>query len=194
LRGADGIVREKYLTGWPIPRGAAPAEEWEELCETAHATAHLEIKPSDLDGCLLGEAFVKCVIKDPRVQAFGRWLCLEYPEFQPLFRAGLFPTPPKSPYGPFVVVDGDKWPVVLDGALSLDFARVASRGECHDYPSAPQVRTNSFFYTAMAIEDRAAAFFKLLRGVDLTVSGLTDDFTSKAIPSDQWTRRDRYFM
>jgi len=152
------------------------------------------MRPADLDGGPLGAAFVKCVIKDPRVQAFGEWLCLEYPEFQSLFRDGLFPTPgAKSPYGPFVVVGGDKWPVVLEGAdLAWDFARVASRGECHEYQPAPEAKSNSFFHTGLAIADRAKAFFGLLVGNELTVSGYSEDLTSKAIPKNQWTRPDCY--
>jgi hypothetical protein len=133
-RGSDGIAQEHWSYGTAPPRGAAPADEWERLCDAAHTAKHAEVNANYLESRMIGEAFVDSVIGDPKVQACGEWLCSEYPEFRCLFSEGVFPsTVANSSYGPWLIVDGDKWPVILDAVeLSWNFARVASRGECHD--------------------------------------------------------------
>jgi hypothetical protein len=194
-RGPDGIARDHYLIGVRVPRGAAPADQWEQRYEAAHAATHDAITASDLDGCMLGDAFMKCVIHNSKVQACGEWLCLEYPEFGPLFDAGFFPGQTiNSPYGPWSIVTGDKWPVVLDANnLCWDLERVASRGECHDRSPAPPTRSNSFFHTARAIANRHNAFFDLLRGPDVIAAGTSEaTFSLQSIQQDQWSRPDRY--
>jgi hypothetical protein len=194
-RGPDGIAREHYLIGVRVPRGAAPADQWEQHCEAAHAATHDAITASDLDGCMLGDAFMNCVIYDSKVRACGEWLCLEYPEFRPLFDACFFPGQTiNSPYGPWTIVTGDQWPVVLDANnLCWDLERVASRGECHDRSPAPPTRSNSFFQTAQAIANRHKALFDLLRGPDVIAAGTSEaTFSLESIQQDQWSRPDRY--
>jgi hypothetical protein len=77
-------------------RGGAPtdfvlAREWEKLREATLTTEHAKINARNLDGRTVGEAFLEYVIRDPKVQAAGKWLCLERPEFSPLFTEGKFP-------------------------------------------------------------------------------------------------------
>jgi hypothetical protein len=190
-RGPDGRVVERIFLNKP-PRGAAPAAQWERLCEVAHSTKHADIEADRLDGLMIGTAFIKHVIKDPKVKACGAWLCLEYPEFGPLFSVGVFEgIKENSPYGPPVIFRRDKWPV-LQVDLCSDFARVASRGECHDYMAAPEERSNSLSHTAQAIADRHAAFFDLLRNSELIAEGVSESLFTQAIPADQWNRPDRY--
>jgi hypothetical protein len=190
-RGPDGRAAERIFLNKP-PRGAAPAAQWERLCEVAHSTKHADIEADRLDGLMIGAAFIKHVIKDPKVQACGAWLCLEYPEFGPLFSVGVFEgIKENSPYGPPVIFRRDKWPV-LQVDLSSDFARVASRGECHDYMAAPEERSNSLSHTAHAIADRQRAFFDLFRNSELIAEGVSESLFTQAIPADQWNRPDRY--
>jgi len=77
-------------------RGARPpdsvlASEWERLAEAALAAEHAQFTASDLDGRMVGEAFLEHVIRDPKVLAASEWLCLERPKFSLLFAEGKFP-------------------------------------------------------------------------------------------------------
>jgi hypothetical protein len=74
------------------PTDCVLASEWEKLREAAFTTEHAQYNTSDLAGRMVGEAFLERVIGDPRVQAAGQWLCLERPNFSPLFLEGKFPT------------------------------------------------------------------------------------------------------
>jgi hypothetical protein len=67
------------------------ASTWEELREATLATDHARFDAADLDGRTVGAGFLEHVIRDPKVQAAGKWLCLERPIFGPLFAEGKFP-------------------------------------------------------------------------------------------------------
>jgi hypothetical protein len=68
-----------------------PAEEWEACREAALAAEHSLLTAADLDGATIGEAFLRWVIQDPKVQATSKWLVLECPQFAELYEKGLFP-------------------------------------------------------------------------------------------------------
>jgi hypothetical protein len=194
--GDDGIVREHiYLDGKPPPRGAVQAKRWKLVSTVAHSTQHAEIIPADLGGMRIGDAFVKTVIKDPKVQAHGEWLCAHYPDQGALFREGVFSgIQDKSPHGLPLILGGTKWPVVLNAdELSWNLWRAASRGTWLDYPPPPQTETNLFFHTAYAIADCHEAFFDLLRGTELIAEAISSDMLSKqGVPSDLWGETDLY--
>jgi hypothetical protein len=67
------------------------ASVWENLSDATLATGHTQFNATSLDGRIVGEAFLECVIGDPKVQAAGKWLCLECPKLSPLFKEGKFP-------------------------------------------------------------------------------------------------------
>jgi hypothetical protein len=73
------------------PHDSVLAREWEDLGEAALTTEHAQFHAADLDGLMVGQAFLERVIKDPKVQAAGQWLCLERPQFSQLFKEGTFP-------------------------------------------------------------------------------------------------------
>jgi hypothetical protein len=151
--------------------------------------------PNSLDGMRIGDAFVLSVIKDPKVQAHGEWLCAHFPDQGALFRDGVFSgIQDKSPYGPPLIFGGTKWPVVLNAdQLSWNLWRAASRGTSQDYPAPPQTETNLFFHTACAIADRHEAFFYLLRSTGLIAEAISSDMMSKqGVPSDLWSETDLY--
>jgi hypothetical protein len=43
------------------------------------AAEHAQFDAADLDGRMVGQAFLERAIRDPKVQATGKWLCLERP-------------------------------------------------------------------------------------------------------------------
>jgi len=45
---------------------------------------------------MVGDAFLKFVIGDPKVQAAGAWLCAEHPVFHEVFNEGRFPDPSQA--------------------------------------------------------------------------------------------------
>jgi hypothetical protein len=194
--GDDGIVREHiYLDGKPPPRDAVQAKRWKLVSTLARSTQHAEIIATNLDGMRIGDAFVKTVIKDPKVQAHGEWLCAHYPDQGALFREGVFSgIQDKSPYGLPLILAGTKWPVVLNAdELSWNLWRAASRGTSQDYPPPPQTETNPFFHTAYAIAGRHEAFFDLLRSTELIAEAISSDMLSKqGVPSNLWGETDLY--
>jgi hypothetical protein len=68
-----------------------PASEREDLRKATFATEYAQFNTTSLDGRIVGEGFLECVIGDPKVQAAGKWLCLERQELSPLFKEGKFP-------------------------------------------------------------------------------------------------------
>jgi hypothetical protein len=74
------------------PTDCIPASEWEDLRDATRATEYAQFNATSLDGRIVGEAFLEWVIGDPKVQAAGKWLCLERPRLSPLFKEGKFPT------------------------------------------------------------------------------------------------------
>lgn len=68
-----------------------PAEEWEACREVALAAEHSQLTAANLDGKTIGDAFVRCVIQDPKVQATGNWLVLECWQFASLYEEGRCP-------------------------------------------------------------------------------------------------------
>jgi hypothetical protein len=71
--------------------GAIGAETWRSHRKAALATSHAHFTAGDLGGLMVGEAFLKLVIRDPKVQAAGAWLYLERPVFLEVFTEGIFP-------------------------------------------------------------------------------------------------------
>ena len=90
IRCGVGSISRRWVEG--APPDSVPASQWETLRNTALSTKHAQYAAADLDGQRLAESFMGCVIGDPKVQACGRWLCLERPNFGPLFEEGKFPT------------------------------------------------------------------------------------------------------
>src|SRR5437879_873178 len=73
-----GRGRKEQRRWWGgAPHDFVLAREWEDLAEAALTVEHAQFNPADLDGRMVGEAFLERVIRDPKVQAAGRWLCLE---------------------------------------------------------------------------------------------------------------------
>jgi hypothetical protein len=164
----------------PQRRGQMPPLE--RLCEVAHATAHGDITASAIDGLMLGDAFVKCVIGDPKVQAYATWV---YSEFGVKF--------PSSPnvsqvYGPPVIREGNKWPVILDARdICSDFERA------HRDLSHLTSESSPLFHAAQSLADRHRAFFDLLRNSDVIAKGTSEATGAPvSVQSDQWSRPDRY--
>ncbi len=82
-RGLQGL-------SWQIlPKpGLLLALEWLEFRLAALATNHASLNASDLDGQMIGAAFLDYVINDPKVRACCAWLCYEHPPSR-----GLLSTP-----------------------------------------------------------------------------------------------------
>jgi len=83
--------RNKFL--W-LERPSAehiPAEEWEACREAALAAKDSQLTAADLNGLTIGEAFIRFVVRDAKVQATGKWLVLESPLFAPLYEEGRCP-------------------------------------------------------------------------------------------------------
>lgn len=76
---------------------AVPVETWRSLREAALATSHAKFDAADLDGSMVGKAFLALVIRDPQVQAAGAWLCLERRCFARSSQRGCFPTMSTTP-------------------------------------------------------------------------------------------------
>jgi hypothetical protein len=193
-RRPDGRVEPIHLLGISAKPGEAPADEWKKLHEAAHAARLRKLKAADLERRKVGEAFVEYVIGDPKVQACGRWLCLECPVFEQLFCEGCFPKPPQDGRGS-AAIQGYEWPTTEIDAENLcgDIARVA---KWHAYELPPTVQAagvDSFFQTAQAIADAHNAFFDVLRGPD--VIGVTPSEatgTPVTIEGDRWGRPERF--
>jgi hypothetical protein len=180
-RCPDGRVKRISNYG-PAPDAAVPAD----LCDTACAAKHHELKAADLDGKKASEAFVKHVIEDPKVRAWIECLSFQHHEFQSLFD-GLFPTPP-SGYDP--AIKGHTWPVVLDEKkLCRDIACVAGFWH-YEPPKDNTARWDSFSQTAQAIVHAHNAFFDVLRGSDWNAEGWVENFEPKSIPTDKLIRSD----
>lgn len=90
IRCGLGRKSRRWSSGG-APHDSVPAREWENLGEAALATEHAQFNAADLDGQMVGQAFLQRVIRDPKVQAAGKWLCLERPQFSQLFNEGKFP-------------------------------------------------------------------------------------------------------
>jgi hypothetical protein len=71
--------------------GAIRAETRRTHRKAALATNHALFTAADLGGLMVGEAFLKLVIRDPKVQAAGAWLYLDRPVFLRVFTEGIFP-------------------------------------------------------------------------------------------------------
>ena len=76
---------------WRRPTRSAIAREWEDLGEAALTAEHAQFNATDLAGRMVGQAFLEQVIRDLKVQAAGKWLCLERTNFSQLFEEGMFP-------------------------------------------------------------------------------------------------------
>jgi hypothetical protein len=88
-RGSRGLYYAQ--TG---QEGVLRAKEWQSLRDGALDASRLVVNPVDLDGRMLGNAFVQHVLRAPSVQAAGHWLRLERPLFGDVFVDGRFPTCP----------------------------------------------------------------------------------------------------
>jgi hypothetical protein len=208
LRRADGGVDRHWLSGppRPSPRGlfdgdfsnyvsCAPWDEWERLSRAAHAAKHRALTAADLKGRRAGDAFIECVIRDPKVHACVAWLSLEFSDFGRLLTDNVFPSPlTVSKFGPPLIFDGIKWPVILDqNKLSREIDRMALSGEWWNRSLAPPDETNSLFHAAQAIANQHKVFFDLLRGGELDAEGTSEaTFSIQKIQNDQWNRPDRY--
>ena len=160
---------------------AVPAETWRSLREAALATGHAKFDAADLDGLMIGEAFLEVVIRDPKVQASGAWLYLERPVFRAVFTEGMF------------LIDGKwdhKWPVVLDAAdlteiFSAEYDSNANYQ--HDPTEGP------IYHAATALADRCKALFDPIRAGQLVASGTsTKTLGAVQISDDQWSRSDKW--
>lgn len=87
-----GRGRKGRQWAWAATENLVLQSVWESGREAALATKHDQLDAAALNGSGLGQAFLQCVIEDPRVQAIGRWLYLERPIFGRLFSEGGFPT------------------------------------------------------------------------------------------------------
>jgi hypothetical protein len=74
-----------------VPRDCVIAREWEDLGEAALTAEYAQFNAADLAGRMVGQAFLEQVIRDSKVQAAGKWLCLERTNFSQLFEEGMFP-------------------------------------------------------------------------------------------------------
>jgi hypothetical protein len=208
FRRADGGVDRHWLSAPPRPssRGrfdgdfsnyvsCAPWDKWEHLGGAAHAAQHRASTAADLKGHRVGDAFIECVIRDPKVHACVAWLSLEFSDFGRLLTDSEFPSPVTySKFGPPLIFDGIKWPVILDqDDLYKEFDRVALGGQFWNRQPASPDEANSLFHTARAIANRHKAFFDLLRGGELDAEGTSEaTFSIQKIQNDQWNRPDRY--
>jgi hypothetical protein len=83
--------KSRKLSHDGAPPDCVLASEWEDLRDATIAPKYAQFDATSLDGRIVGEALLDCVIGDPKVQAAGRWLCLECPKLSPLFKEGKFP-------------------------------------------------------------------------------------------------------
>jgi hypothetical protein len=192
---------------------AVPVETWRSLREAALATSHAKFDAADLDGSMVGKAFLALVIRDPQVQAAGAWLCLERPVFRQVFTEGMFPnnvdhaelkkhlgtlpgrTGRDSGYSfaePASIVRtwDRKWPVVLDAPDLTEIFSAAYDSNAnyqHDPTEGP------IFHAANALSDRCKAFFDPIRAGQLVASGTsTKTLGAAQISDDQWSRSDKW--
>jgi hypothetical protein len=150
---------------------------------------------------MIGEAFLKLVIGDPKVQAAGAWLCLERPVFRKVFTEGMFPhdvghaeRSSQTLLGPFAepaVREWDRtWPVVLDAAKLIEILSAeydVNANYAHDPAEGP------IYHAAKALADQCKAFFDPIRAGQLVASGTsTKTLGTVGISDDQWSRSDRW--
>jgi hypothetical protein len=183
--------------------GAVPAAKWKSLRDAALAREHAKFNAPDLDGSMVGEAFLNCVIRDPKVQATGAWLCLERPVFREVFTEGMFPNNVRRAERSSQTVQGSwnplaepavrewdhTWPVVLDATKLIEILSTeydVNANYAHDPTEGP------IYHAATALADRHQAFFDLLRSRLLVAEGTFKDTGQElSIPTTQWLRRDR---
>jgi len=169
------------------------AERWMELGRNALATNHCELNAADLSGKSIGEAFLEFVIRDPKVQAYGQWLCFECRPLAPLFVGQyLYLVSGGASYQM-----GHKWPALLridrlEGLFRYHYACMVTQ-ERHSTASA--MAKGPVYHAAKALADRNSMFFDLLRGRQ---SELVADGIYKATGQDsevsekQWSASGRW--
>lgn len=216
LRGPDGSIVTRLRASAPVrSRGGASlhsiepclsyalADEWEKARRIADQTPASMPAIGDLAGRKIREAFVDCVVREPKVQAHGRWLRLEFCEFASLFDDGRFPT---SELSEPTIINGYCWPFwELDPGnvetLALNFAQI---GGCSHYqPSrlgalrgqftVPELPLwDSFFFSAQAIANAHHGFLAALAGSGLIASGPSETLTPVTVETDTLIRPGRY--
>jgi hypothetical protein len=187
-RDDDGTInKDDYST---FPRAdALPFDEWAKCFADFRAAQHRVFKPADLEGHKLSEAFLDFVIRDPKVQACGKWLCAERREFRRLFEPLRSETGGILPPGSFprldengsLLIRGYIWPVVLDlPKLLFDIARVAGF-DSYQWPQSDALADeDSFFQCANTIVDAHKGFFAALS--DLVAEGTSESLAPRIIP------------
>jgi hypothetical protein len=185
----DRTIASDYEQQKPLGR---LKEENEQLRAVSADAESIQFSATDVAGRMLGDAFLRCAIKDSKVQAFGERICSDYPIFRSLFASGLFPKLSlNSTFGP-LAVDAGKWPVVLSASdLLHSFERAARQATSRNLWSNGGKAAAS--NAAQAIADRHKAFFDLLSGSEVIIDGLSEATgESVIIPHAHWKRTDRY--
>ncbi len=207
FRRKDGHVEQCWLTYTPRDFqdrrlgdyhanyvSCAEWDKWERLGQVASATQNRQLKAADLEGRNVGDAFVEYVIRDPKVRANVEWLASEFCNFARLLSNGEFPSPlTHSKFGPPLIFEGTKWPVILDQErLHEEIDRMAVGGDWWNH-QLTQRADDSLFRSAQAIASRHKAFFDLLRGSDLIAEGTFEATgTLQTIQTDTWSRPHYY--
>jgi hypothetical protein len=141
------------------------------------ATKQIAFVPADLSGLMIGQAFLKFAIEDPRVQALGSCLTDEFSQFRRVFETGVFPGGLSS----------HQWPVVLDAdRLAAIIAR-------HAYGKFEASPTSVMRLVSAALADRYNSVTGLLcTGALLAVGTSAATFSSVPLRENEWTRPDRW--
>jgi hypothetical protein len=162
--GQEWVASGPFAASWIASGHAVRADVWAARRQAALAAKHLGLDAADHDGEMAGEALLKVIIRDPKVQACGEWLYLERPAFRKVFTEGLFPGGLQEGIWP-VVLDVEKLIRIFGGEVSQgrSWGTIITQLDTSGPVDQAVDPAGPVYHAAKAIADQHKAFFDLFR-------------------------------